>query len=191
MPEDLKSYEFVSPMIDSAIQDLDSLEITRRSEVNDVIAYLDSITTPLSLQVRNAVYIMEGRITDPYATLRIPENISVVSLSDLQELVSKIANAYATYGEYMSAIKALVVVRENLYERRKNRAMINEGTNEQTRKGLSSMRSEPEFLLMTKVQVISKWVETRYFMFSKMLDVVSSMLTTKSVQQTRSDKEID
>jgi hypothetical protein len=65
-------------------------------------------------------------------------------------------------------------MRENLYERRKNRAAINEGTNDTERKALASMRSDPELM-----------IETRYFALKSLLEAVQQLLTTKSVEASR------
>jgi hypothetical protein len=134
---------------------------------------------------------MEGKIVDPYVSLRIPENSSLVSLADLEDIAAKLANAYSTFGEYLSASRALLSMRESLFERRKNRGLVNEGSNESERKALASMRSEPEYMMFTKILMLNRFIETRYFTYQRMLDVVTQMLTTKSVEMTRQVKDSD
>lgn len=183
-------YQYTSSTLDVAIDDLDAYEAIRKSEVEDTLAYFEAVREPLTLQLREALRIMEGRAQDPYVGLRLPEHIGAVSLSDLESLVGKFSNAYMTYAEYLSAARAILSVREGLHERRRGRAAINEGSNEQERKALAGMRAEPEFLALTRVQMLNKWIETRYFAFKAMMEAAQQLLTTKSVEAARA-KQID
>jgi hypothetical protein len=146
-------HEYTSEYLDKNISDIDSYEVIRAGEVADALEYFDQVKRPLSYQLHEAIQIMERRKEDPYGNLRLPEHIGTVSVSDLMNLLSNVSNAYMTYAEYMSASRAILTMRENLYERRKNRAAINEGTNDTERKALASMRSDPELMMVTKVQI--------------------------------------
>jgi hypothetical protein len=183
-------YEYVSPKLDSNIDNIDTLEAVRREEVEEALEYFDAIREPLTYQLQDVLGVMERRKANPYADLRLPESAHAVSIADLEDLIGRIANAYMTYGEYLSAVLPMLAMRENLYERRKARMMTTkEGGNEQERKGLASMRSEPEFLLKTKVEMLHRFVSTRYFTYKAMLDAAQQMLTTKSVERSRKNAE--
>jgi len=184
-------YEYVSASIDTAVDDLDTYESVRRQEVEETLAYFEQVRQPLSAALQQPLRIMEGRIADPYAGLRLPDNLSVVSLSDLQELAGKALNAYLTYGEWLSAARSLSALRSDLHDRRVKRASINEGSNDIERKALAAMRSEPEALMLSRVTIVKDWVETRYFMYQRMMDVLTQMLTTKSVEATRQMKDAE
>lgn len=184
-------HEYTSQYLDTQIDDIDTYEAVRRSEVEETLAYFDQVRHPLSAQLTDAILIMEGKKGDPYIGLRLPEHIGAASLTELQELVAKLSNAYMTYAEYLSAARAMLTMRENLYERRKSRASINEGGNEVERKGLASMRSEPEFLAKTKVEMLHRWVETRYFAFKSMMEAAQQVLTTKSVEASRAKQDAE
>jgi hypothetical protein len=183
-------HQYVSQTLDVSIDDLNSYEAIRASEVEDTLAYFDSVRDPLTQQLKEAMLVMENRKQDPYVGLRLPEHVGAVSLSDLENLVGRMSNAYMTYAEYLSAARAILSVREGLYERRKGRAAINEGGNEQERKALAGMRAEPEFLSLVRVQMLNKWIETRYFAFKSMMEASQQLLTTKSVEAARA-KQID
>lgn len=185
------TYEYVSESVDSSVEDLDTYESVRRQEVQDTLAYFEQVRLPLSSVLQTPLKIMEGKTPNPYSNLRLPDNISVVSLTDLQELAATALNAYLTYGEWLSAARSLVALRSDLYDRRVKRASLNEGSNDIERKALASMRSEPEFLMLTRVVVVKDWIETRYFMYQRMLDALTQMLTTKSVEASRQLKEAD
>lgn len=180
---------YTSRQLDREISDIDEYEAVRRQEVEEALAYFDSVRSPLTYQLVEAVQIMERKKADPYMNLRLPESSASVSITDLQDLLARVSNAFMTYGEYMSAVAPLLAMRENLFERRKIRALVNEGTNAEERKALSHLRSEPEFLMKTKVEMLHKFISTRYFAYKAMLEAVQQMLTTKSVDRARQGKD--
>lgn len=178
-------YKYTSPLLDSNVPDLDEYEEIRKHEVDSQLAFLDELTNPLEDIIKRLYIFMKNPTENPYSGLRMPQNLSTVSLEDLQNLLGDVLNAYAYFGEARSIVNAITRSREILFERRKKQALANEGGNSELRVALSSMRSDPEYLLLARSEMLKEWIDQRYFIFAKMVDTIQALMTTKSIEAGR------
>jgi hypothetical protein len=181
-------HKYVSAILDSSVSDLGSYDELRSHEVDSQLAFLDSLTDPLEKIVERIYDWMRDPSKNPFAGIRMPNNLSQVSLQDLQNLLGDAMNAYAFFGEARSIVNALARTREILHERRKSQSLMNEGKNAEDRKALAYLRSDPEYLMLARTDMLKDWVEQRYFVFSKMVDSIQQLITTKSVEASREAK---
>lgn len=189
-PVDLTQYRYTSPVIDREV-DIVKYEAIRGAEVDQAEMFLTSITQRMEHLVGLVYSWMQDPDTNPYKGLRLPMNTSQTSLAEIMDLLGTAQNAVQQFGEIRSVLSAIVYQRNIMLERRKTAALINEGRNEQERKGLSSMRSDPEAMQLAKVQIALHWAEPRYYAYGKMVDTLQQMLTSKSVSMTREQKDAE
>ena len=190
VPEPVE-HEYVSTTTDVGLtaEELSELNSVRGEVASMHVDFLNEMDANISGNISVAYTWMVDPSKNPFSGLRLPENLSQTTLDELVNLQAKIANAFIQFGELLSAIRAMNRVRLLMYDRRKSRAGINEGTNDSERKALAGLRAFPEESNLARSDVLLSWVETRYFMFQRLLDTVNQMVTTKSVEQTRSMKD--
>jgi hypothetical protein len=185
-------YKYTSSVLDGAIGDLDTYEAHRAAVVDDQLSFIEEVVNPMEKRLEQTVFLwMKDPSKNPYAgaKLKIPANLSTVSLAELQERQGILLNAYWMYTELRSVVSAVAQSRANLLERRKHHALVNEGTNEQERKGLSYLRADPEMLMYNKIMAAKEWVDPRYFSLGKMVDAINDAIKTKSIEVSREEKD--
>ena len=188
---DLKKHEYVSPITDKGLTDneMRALQSQRAEIASQHVDFLNEVDSDISEMLNISYEWMTNPSTNPYSGIRIPPGVADISIEDLLAQQSKISNAFLQFGELLSSARVVQRIRSLIYDRRKARSSISEGTNETERKALATLRSFPEEAILTKMDILVCWLETRYFLYQRVLESVSQMVTTKSVGQTRSQKD--
>lgn len=178
--------------LDESVGDLEEYEHHRAETVDDQLAFLEALLDPMESRLESTVFEwMRDPSKNPYRSsqMALPKNLSEISLQDLQDRLGTALNALYLYTEVRASVNAVAQSRSNLLERRKHHALVNEGRNEQERKGLSYLRADPEMMLYNRIQMAKEWVEPRYFTLGRMVDALTDAIKTKSVEASREQKD--
>lgn len=190
-PLEIKS-RYTLPALDAPVGDVEEYEQHRAAAVDEQLAFIEALLDPMEKRLESTIYAwMRDPSTNPYksSVLRLPENLSTVSLQDLQDRLGTALNALYMYAEIRSVVGSVAQSRTTLFERRKHHALINEGTNEQERKGLSYLRADPEMMLYNKIMMAKEWIEPRYYSLGRVVDALTDAVRTKSIEAGREQKE--
>jgi hypothetical protein len=187
---DIKT-RYTTASLDPEVHDIAMYEAVRAESVDSSLAFLNATTERLEHLVEGVYVWMTEPTKNPFKDIAMPRNIGETSLTALMQLLCDAQNAVQQFAEIRSILDAVVYQRTVMHDRRKTHALINEGNNEQERKGLSALRSDPELLLLTRVVMAKEWAESRYYAYGKMVDSIQALMTTKSIEMHRSEKDIE
>ena len=187
---DIGTYEFVSTVTDSGLteEELTELQDERKKTVTQHLEFLNETDATITSILSFAYEWMKSPEKNPHKGIRLPSDTFSTSIGDLLKLQTKAYDAYATYGEILASAKAVFSVRKLLVDNRKNKATINEGNTEIERKALSAIRSFPEEVLLTEIEALIAWAETRYYISHMLIQTINGLVTQKSIEKNNADK---
>lgn len=184
------SYRYTTASLDPEVPNIDAYEAIRAESVDSSLAFLNATTEKLEHLVESVYVWMIDPGKNPFKGIAMPRNMGETSLAELMQLLCDAQNAVQQFAEIRSVLDAVVYQRTVMHDRRKTHALINEGGNEQERKGLSALRSDPELLLLTRVVMAKEWAESRYYAYGKMVDSIQALMTTKSIEMHRTERDL-